>query len=95
VNCIPWDYPLPTGLNSTSLPTCNSFKGDGYNNSLLAFDTAMEESNNTKDCDGICLPNCDETTYEYTIDTTELKTEELCKNKDTQKVIFFEILLIM
>jgi hypothetical protein len=95
VNCIPWDYPLPAGLNSTNLPTCNSFEGGGYNNSLLAFDNAMKDSNNTRNCEKMCLPNCDETTYDYTVDTTELKTEELCANKDTRKVVFMHQFLIM
>jgi hypothetical protein len=63
-----------------------SYEGDGYVNSLLSFDKAMEDGNNTKDCEEVCLPNCDETTYEYTIDTTELNTEELCRNTDTKKV---------
>jgi hypothetical protein len=76
------------------LPLCTSFKGDGYNNSLLAFDDAMKDVKNTKDCVRICLPNCDETTYEYTVDTTELNTEELCKNEDTRKVVLMPQFLI-
>jgi hypothetical protein len=63
-----------------------SYQGDGYNNTLLAFDEAMSDGNNTKDCEESCLPNCDETTYKYTIDTTELDTKELCSNKDTKEV---------
>ena len=85
VNCIPWDYPIP--IDSTEyLPLCTSFKGDGYNNSLLAFDEAMWDSKLAKECEKMCLPNCDETTYAYTIDTTELNTKELCRNKDTKEV---------
>jgi hypothetical protein len=64
-----------------------SYEGDGYNNTLLAFDKAMKNVNNSKACGEMCLPNCDETTYKYTVDTTELNTEELCKNKDTKEVI--------
>jgi hypothetical protein len=87
VNCIPWDYPIPRGIHSTEdLPLCTSYKGDGYNNTLLAFDNAMTDGNNAKSCEETCFPNCDETTYKYTIDTTELDIEELCSNKDTKEV---------
>jgi hypothetical protein len=87
VQCIPWDYPIPLGINSTKyLPLCTSFEGDGNNNSLLAFDEAMSDSNHARECEKICLPNCDETTYAYTIDTTEFNTEVLCRNKDTMQV---------
>jgi hypothetical protein len=76
------------GINSTGeLPLCMSYKGDGYINTLLAFDKAMKNGNNSKNCEKTCLPNCEDTTYKYTIDTTELNTEELCKDKDTKKVI--------
>jgi hypothetical protein len=68
------------------LPLCTSFKEDGNSNSLLDFDNAMRDSKNTKECEKMCLPNCDETTYAYTIDTTELNIKELCRNKDTKKV---------
>jgi hypothetical protein len=64
-----------------------SYQGDGYNNSLLAFDEAMGNGKNAKSCEKICLPNCDETTYKFTIDTTELDTEELCSTKDTREVL--------
>jgi hypothetical protein len=87
VNCIPWDYPLPLGLNvADDLPLCMSYKGDGYTNTVQAFDEAMGDGNNTKHCENKCFPNCDETTYEYTIDTTELNTEELCTDRETKKV---------
>jgi hypothetical protein len=86
VNCIPWDYPIPRGINSKTLSVCMSYEGDGFNNSLLAFDKAMGDVNNTKNCDEVCLPNCDETTYKYTVDTTELDTEELCSDRDTREV---------
>jgi hypothetical protein len=61
-----------------------SYKSNGYTNTLLDFDNAMKNVNNTQNCGNECLPNCDETTYKYTIDTTELNTEELCSEKDTK-----------
>jgi hypothetical protein len=63
-----------------------SFVGNGYTNSILAFNEAMGDRNNTMNCEELCVPNCDETTYEYTIDTTELSTEELCNNNETKQV---------
>jgi hypothetical protein len=64
-----------------------SYRGDGYNNSLMEFEEAMGNGKNTQGCEQICLPNCDETTYKFNIDTTELDTEELCSSKDTRVVI--------
>jgi hypothetical protein len=55
----------------------------------------MKDSNNTKDCEKMCLPNCDETTYEYTVDTTELNTDELCSNEDTRKVVIIKLQLLI
>ena len=60
---------------------------DVYNNSILAFEKAMKDRENTRDCEKMCLPNCAETTYSYTIDTTDLHTDELCKNQDTREVL--------
>lgn len=89
MNCIPWDFPLPSGSSTPDflLPLCMSFEGEGYTNTLAAFDRAMRDVNNSKDCHEMCQPNCDETTYEYTIDTTELNTEELCSDGDTREVV--------
>jgi hypothetical protein len=63
-----------------------SYDGDGYRNSLQDFEKAMDDGKHSLDCQKKCLPNCDETTYEYTIDTTELNTGELCEDKETKKV---------
>jgi hypothetical protein len=60
--------------------------GKGYNNNLIIFEEAMNDVNNSANCEKLCLPNCEETMYEYTIDTTELDTEKLCKDKETKKV---------
>jgi hypothetical protein len=85
--CIPWDYPTPTDLHGpNNFSLCTSYEGDGYNNSLGAFNSAMEDSRNNNHCSDSCLPNCDETSYEYGIDTTELNTLELCEDPITRKV---------
>jgi hypothetical protein len=77
VDCIPWDYPIPSGKNlKTDLPLCTSYVGDGYNNSLITFDNAMSDSKNSQHCKEVCLPNCIETTYAYTIDTTDIVFED-------------------
>jgi hypothetical protein len=47
----------------------------------------MKDAQNSKICLELCLPNCDETTYQFGVDTTELNTEELCMDPDTRKVI--------
>jgi hypothetical protein len=60
--------------------------GEGFNNNLIIFEEAMNDVSNSANCENVCLPNCEETMYEYTIDTTELDTEKLCKDKETQKV---------
>jgi hypothetical protein len=86
-DCIPWDYPIPSGQKiTTDLPLCTSYVGDGYNNSLEAFFIAMEDIKNSQHCEEVCLPNCIETTYAYTIDTKKLNIEELCGNLEEREV---------
>ncbi len=41
----------------------------------------MDDADVSRDCSDKCMPNCEETTYSLQIDTTNLDTEELCKNK--------------
>jgi hypothetical protein len=91
VGCIPWDYPIPPAYNSTKheLTMCTAFKGDGHNNSLKIFEDAMNNVRHSQECRDECLQNCDETTYDYTIDTTELNTNTLCENKETKKVVSY------
>jgi hypothetical protein len=59
---------------------------EGYNNNLLIFEEAINDVNNSANCEKLCLPNCEETMYEYTIDSTELDTEKLCKKEETLRV---------
>jgi hypothetical protein len=47
----------------------------------------MNDLKHSEECRKMCLPNCAETTYAYTIDTTELNTDKLCENKETKKVV--------
>lgn len=71
------------------MPLCTSFEGDGQTNTVQAFDEAMKDADNSRDCENMCLPNCDETTFEATIDTTELNTDELCSNAHTREVAIY------
>lgn len=88
MNCIPWDYPIPAGLNSTGkLSLCTSYEEVGYTaNTLRVFEEAMNDGHNSEDCEKLCPSNCEETMYEYNIDTTELDTNQLCEDKETKKV---------
>jgi hypothetical protein len=81
VKCLPWDYLIPPGTGDNNIPPiCTTFVGDGYNNSLGAFNSAMEDTNMSRLCLDECLPNCDETTYEYSIDAVPLDIGDLCEH---------------
>ncbi len=88
---MPWDYPTPPGADSKSVPFCLTYvdpASDGvYNNSLLAFQTAMDDSEVNRACTKDCQPDCVETTYDFHVDTTKLEIEEMCKNRETRNVI--------
>jgi hypothetical protein len=66
-----------------------TFEGEGYNNSLKIFEKDMNNVKHSRECREICLQNCEETTYAYTIDTTELNTNTLCENKEMKEVVSF------
>jgi hypothetical protein len=66
---------------------CITFKGEGYKNSLKIFEEDMNNVRHSQDCREKCVQNCEETTYAYTIDTTELNTNTLCENKETKEVV--------
>lgn len=48
--------------------------------SCSQFMTAMGDSEETRECAVTCLPNCEETTYTYRVDTSDLKYKKLCKD---------------
>jgi hypothetical protein len=56
------------------------------------FEDAMRESKGTQECAKTCLPNCEETTYAYKVDTTELDAKVLCNDPTTWKVITINLL---
>ena len=84
-NCTPWDYPLPHGMDDA--PLCTSYSdGKTFFNSLKGFETMMEDPEILDNCTHECMPNCEEVTYSYMLDTTYLEANELCHEKDTREV---------
>ena len=88
-NCTPWDYPLPNDVNHA--PMCMSyFDGKNYFNTLKGFEMVMEDSDTLDHCTRECLPNCEQVTYSYVMDTTYLNYHGLCQDKaDMREVIDF------
>ncbi len=69
-----------------SLPMCTSLK-DNATTSLDNFEKTMTDSDNGQTCATECLPNCEQTTYGYSVDTGILDVRNLCKaGSDTRKV---------
>ena len=60
--CIPWDYPIPKGLEGIAM--CISSSGQDGNNTLRHFLMMMDDPNSLNNCDFDCLPDCDEVKYE-------------------------------
>ena len=47
----------------------------------------MEDPDVLDHCTHECLPNCEEVTYSYTLDTTDLDADKLCRDgSDTREV---------
>ena len=85
-NCTPWDYPLLKG--SQISPICTSYyDGKDYFNSLHNFKIAMNDPQIMKVCKEACLPNCEEITYSYEIDTTDLKIDQLCQEGEKTREV--------
>ena len=66
-HCIPWDYPH---LND-SMNICDRFGRD-------CFEKFMANSTFIKNCD--CLPECATTRYAYSVSSTAIDSEALCKD---------------
>ena len=78
-NCTPWDYPSPNGVDH--IPLCTSyFDGKNYFNNLKSFDMVMRDSAVSDNCSSECLPNCEQVSYKWTMDTTDLDPHTLCYN---------------
>ena len=88
-NCTPWDYPLPKGEQIS--PLCTSYyDGKVHFNSLHNFKIALNDPLIMSECKKACLPNCEEITYSYEIDTTYLEVDQLCQEgEESRKVSIY------
>ncbi len=87
MGCLPWDFPFPAGLDSKEAPYCTTFVDkDGTNNTLKQFMDGLDDAGSSKQCTDQCLPDCEYTSYDYQVDTTELKPKKLCADAETRKV---------
>ena len=59
--CIPWNYPIPVGINEADFETCTNIAFENATSNLALFQSAIESENSTKDCD--CMPDCEEVTF--------------------------------
>ena len=59
--CIPWNYPIPEGINEADFETCLNIADGTVSGNLAVFQSAIESENSTKDCD--CMPDCEEVTF--------------------------------
>ena len=58
-NCIPWDYPVPVGLEGHEI--CLAATLMNNSNALKIFQARMDDPASLDICD--CLPDCEETIY--------------------------------
>ena len=88
-NCTPWDYPSPNGVDHS--PLCTSyFDGKNYFNNLKSFDMVMRDSAVSDNCSSECLPNCEQVTYKWTMDTTDLDPHTLCHNEPEMREVMLQ-----
>ncbi len=86
-SCIPWDYPLPASFEGPQPPLCTSFVESGETLSPLEnFHAAMLDVDRSAKCESRCPPNCEETTYAFSKDTTMINAVENCKDSAARKV---------
>ena len=100
-NCTPWDFPLPTNIDTANMPPlCTTYAASqewDSNEWILAhfmcyetfsittqitlqwFDHKMNEATGTEECTKKCVPNCQEVTYQSTMDTRYLNKNEFCE----------------
>ena len=56
------------------------------------FHQRMNDVDASVECEHKCLPNCEETAYEYSLSVTTLNTQELCLDgTDTRQVIWDQL----
>ena len=77
---------MPSGVDHA--PMCMSyFDGKNYFNSLKSFEKAMEDSDILDHCTRECLPNCEQVTYSYMMDTTYLDAHGLCHDEEEMREV--------
>ncbi len=65
--------------NEGALPLCHM--ADHPWISLEDFEIQMSNTNTSAICESQCQPNCEETTYDYSITTSRLQLQSLCQAK--------------
>ncbi len=79
----------PTNLAEPP-PTCmiyNKTVIPGVNDNFAEFQRLVNDPERSASCESDCLPNCEETAYDYTMHFAPLNLEQLCKpNSKTSKV---------
>ena len=66
---------------------CTSYDdGAEYFNSLGGFNRFMADPVITDKCTHECLPNCEDVTYSWVMDTTNLQAGNLCQEEETRQV---------
>ncbi len=75
-------------MDRAKFPLCNAYN-DGTtscNNSRLQFEHAMDNSSFYKSCSEQCLPNCEESDYDFQVDTTKFNLERMCQDPTLRMV---------
>ena len=80
--CLPWDYVLPSGIESENVTMCVSesvspVPGQMRESNLARFERAMNSNESLGNCSA-CMPNCEEVTYETQLVIFDLDVEDLC-----------------
>ena len=66
--CIPWDYPIPGGLNATKYGVCVA--GPSHSEGRIKFfQELMDSDTSMKNCD--CKPDCEHVKHEPQVNPNE------------------------
>ncbi len=88
--CLPWDYPMPMHNASAESqpPLCTTYNDGGeHRNSLRKFGRKMNDFHESIRCEKECLPNCQETVYDFNVGVTKVNIEEVCEEgSETREV---------
>ena len=58
--CIPWDYPVPGGMDEAKFDVCVANKNGS--DTLASFQQVMDSEKSIRNCK--CIPDCQEVKYE-------------------------------